>query len=109
MTKKNFARALEAVQVAFEVEAKGKTEALRMKKKLETSVSELDGSLEHENAANTESRRQIDLLLTQIRASQQKLEEESRSQAARLHWGFKVHMVLIQNPLRTGQDAKEVG
>ena len=85
VTKKNFARAFEAVQVAFEVEAKGKTEANRMKKKLETSVLELGGSLEHANAANTESRRQIDLLLTHIRASQQKLEEESRSRAAASH------------------------
>ena len=85
VTKKNFARAFEAVQVAFEVEAKEKTEAHRMKKKLETSVLELGGSLEHANAANTESRRQIDLLLTHIRASQQKLEEESRSRAAASH------------------------
>lgn len=36
------------------------------------------------------------------------LEEERRSQASRLHLWFEVHMVLIQNPLRAGQDAKEV-
>ena len=97
VTKKNFARAFEAVQVAFEVEAKGKTEAYRMKKKLETSVLELGGSLEHANAANTESRRQIDLLLTHIRASQQKLEEESRSRAAAGHELVAAERMVSQN------------
>lgn len=37
------------------------------------------------------------------------LEKKGRSQTARLHWWFEVHVVLIQNPLRTGQDAKVVG
>lgn len=36
------------------------------------------------------------------------LEEEGRAQTSRLHLWFEVHMVLIQNPLRAGQDAKEV-
>lgn len=36
------------------------------------------------------------------------LEEESRSQATRLHWWFVVNVVLIQNPLRARQDAKVV-
>ena len=102
VTKKNFARAFEDVQVAFEVEAKGKTEALRMKKKLETSVAELGGSLEHANAANTESRRQIDLLLTHIRASQQKLEEESRSRAAAGH-----ELVAAERRVSQNQNALE--
>lgn len=36
------------------------------------------------------------------------LEEESGSQATRLHWWFVVNVVLIQNPLRAWQDAKVV-
>lgn len=36
------------------------------------------------------------------------MEEEGRSQPTRLHWWIEVHMVLIQNPLRAGQDTKEV-
>lgn len=36
------------------------------------------------------------------------LKEESRAQATRLHWWLVVHMVLIENPLRAGYDAKKV-
>lgn len=36
------------------------------------------------------------------------LEEEGRSQATSLYWWVVVHVVLIQHPLRAGQDAKEV-
>merc|ERR1719510_62583 len=55
-TKKNFGRALDGLQVALETETKSKVEALRMKKKLETDVVDLDTSLEHANAANAEYR-----------------------------------------------------
>merc|ERR1719167_80781 len=40
--KKNQSKALESMQVALETESKGKAEALRMKKKLETDVVDLD-------------------------------------------------------------------
>merc|ERR1712066_990155 len=46
-TKKNMGKGLENMQAAVETEAKGKAEALRMKKKLESDVGELDCSLEH--------------------------------------------------------------
>ncbi len=58
-TKKNFAKAIEGVQHALESETKAKVEALRMKKKLETDVLDLETSLEHANAANMESQRTI--------------------------------------------------
>merc|ERR1712002_423030 len=51
-TKKNFGKALEGMQMALEAETKGKVEALRMKKKLEADVLDLDTALEHANAAN---------------------------------------------------------
>merc|ERR1711981_444144 len=50
-TKKNMGKGLEGMQSAVETEAKGKAEALRMKKKLEGDVLDLDCSLEHANAA----------------------------------------------------------
>merc|ERR1711962_1037952 len=56
-TKKNMAKALEGMQVAVETEAKAKAEAVRMKKKLEGDVLDLDCSLEHANAASTETQR----------------------------------------------------
>ena len=40
-------------------ETKGKCEALRMKKKLETDVCDLETALEHANAANAETQRSI--------------------------------------------------
>merc|ERR1712099_38333 len=53
-TRKNFAKATDSMQGALEQESRGKAEALRMKKKLEADVAELDVSLEHSNAANIE-------------------------------------------------------
>merc|ERR1712190_128080 len=45
-TRKNFAKATDSMQGALEQESRGKAEALRMKKKLEADVSELDVALE---------------------------------------------------------------
>merc|ERR1712080_14140 len=80
-TKKNFGKALEGIQVALESETKGKVEALRMKKKLDTDVIDLGVALEHANAANAESQRNIKLIQGNIRAVQAKFEEETRAKA----------------------------
>ena len=61
-TRKNYAKAIEGMQAALETETKGKVEAQRMKKKLESDVVDLDTSLEHANAANVESQRNIKLV-----------------------------------------------
>merc|ERR1712073_243554 len=58
---------------------KGKAEALRMKKKLESDVSELEIALEHANAANIETQKTIKKYHQNIRESQTKLEEEQRT------------------------------
>merc|ERR1719243_169701 len=81
-TKKNFAKAIEGMQAALETETKGKVEALRMKKKLETDVIDLGIALEHANAANAETQRNIKLIQNNIRGVQAKFEEESRTKAA---------------------------
>merc|ERR1712041_5252 len=52
-TMKNFAKAIEGMQMALESETKGKVEALRMKKKLDTDVIDLGVALEHANAVLT--------------------------------------------------------
>ena len=75
-TKKNMGKALESMQAAVEAEAKGKAEALRMKKKLEGDVLDLDCSLEHANAANAETQRTIKTYQTSLRDAQAKLETE---------------------------------
>merc|ERR1712227_59300 len=59
----------------------GKIEALRMKKKLEADVLDLHTGLEHANAANAESQRQIKVIQQRLREVQSRFEEESRSKA----------------------------
>merc|ERR1712036_196568 len=53
--KKNMTKGIEGMQSALETESKGKAEGLRMKKKLESDVGELEMSLEHANANNVEA------------------------------------------------------
>merc|ERR1712180_214345 len=67
------------MQSALEMESKGKAEALRMKKKLESDVCELETSLEHANAANAETQKTIKRYHQSIRESQAKLEDEQRA------------------------------
>merc|ERR1711963_718882 len=59
-----------------------KVEALRMKKKLETDVVDLGVALEHANAANAESQRNIKRIQATIREIQAKYEEEVRAKSA---------------------------
>merc|ERR1719398_6736 len=81
-TRKNFGKAIEGMQMALEAETKGKVEALRMKKKLDSDVIDLGIALEHANAANAESQRNISLIQNNIRGVQKRFEEESRAKAA---------------------------
>merc|ERR1711902_265826 len=81
-TKKNFMKALDGMQMELEGETKGKVEALRMKKKLETDVVDLGVALEHANAANSESQRNIKRIQTVIREVQAKYEDEVRAKSA---------------------------
>merc|ERR1712227_364632 len=81
-TKKNFGKALESMQMALETETKGKVEALRMKKKLDNDVVDLGVALEHANAANSESQRNIKRIQTVIREVQAKYEDEVRAKSA---------------------------
>merc|ERR1712012_492509 len=75
-TKKNMGKGLENMQAAVETEAKGKAEALRMKKKLEGDVLDLECNLEHANAANAETQRNIKTYQLGLREAQSKLEGE---------------------------------
>merc|ERR1712106_682599 len=80
-TKKNFGKALEGMQMALEAETKGKVEALRMKKKLEADVLDLGIALEHANAANAESQKNIKMIQNRLREVQARFEEENRAKA----------------------------
>merc|ERR1712141_620954 len=78
-TRKNFGKAIDNIQNALEQECKGKAEAFRMKKKLESDVGELETSLEHANAANIDVQKVIKRYHQQIRDLQCKLEDEQRA------------------------------
>merc|ERR1712218_557226 len=69
------------MQMALETETKGKVEALRMKKKLEADVLDLGIALEHANAANAESQKNIKFIQQRLRDVQAKFEEENRAKA----------------------------
>ena len=81
-TKKNFLKALDGMQMALETETKGKVEAIRMKKKLETDVNDLGTALEHANAANFESQKNIKIIQQKLREVQVRFEDENRAKAA---------------------------
>merc|ERR1719499_2562542 len=72
-------KGMENMQSAVETESKAKAEALRMKKKLETDVLDLDSNLERANAANADTQRSIKNYQLQLREAQAKLEEQQRS------------------------------
>jgi len=73
------AKAIDSMQSAVETESKGKAEALRMKKKLESDVLDLDCNLEHANAANAETQRTIKNYQLSLREAQSKLEDQQRA------------------------------
>ncbi|GIY95901.1 hypothetical protein CEXT_768515 [Caerostris extrusa] len=78
-TRKNHQRAIDSMQASLEAEAKGKAEALRMKKKLESDINTLEIALDHANKANAEAQKNIKKYQIQLKEIQQALEEEQRA------------------------------
>merc|ERR1719494_1723586 len=77
-TRKCHQRALESLQQSLEAEAKGKAEALRMKKKLESDINELEIALDHSNKANCDLQKHIKKLTMDLKDMQLRVEEEQR-------------------------------
>lgn len=65
--RKNHARAVESLQASLEAEAKGRAEALRMKKKMEGDLNEMEIQLEHANRNNAELVKTLKKLQQQIK------------------------------------------
>merc|ERR1719175_250645 len=82
MVRKNQAKALDSMQTALETEAKGKAEALRMKKKLESDAADLGLALEHAIAGNAETQSTIKKYQLQVRDAQAKVDGESQAKSA---------------------------
>ena len=66
------------MQASLEAETRAKTEALRIKKKLESDINELEIALDHSNKANAEAHKSIKRYQIQFRDVEQAFEEESR-------------------------------
>ncbi|KAJ8778312.1 hypothetical protein J1605_013716 [Eschrichtius robustus] len=68
--KKNHQRAIKSLQASLEAEAKGRAEALRLKKKMETDLNEMEIQLDHGNKNNSELVKTLRRLQQQIKAGQ---------------------------------------
>merc|ERR1712109_131040 len=77
-TRKNHQRAMDSMQASLEAESRAKAEALRIKKKLEGDINELEIALDHSNKANSEAHKSIKRYQTQLRDTEGLLEEELR-------------------------------
>merc|ERR1719309_533416 len=66
------------MQASLEAEAKGKAEALRMKKKLESDINELEIALDHANKANSDLQKHIKKLQGELKDMAARVEEEQR-------------------------------
>merc|ERR1712036_143819 len=77
-TRKNHTRAMDSMQASLETEQGAKAEALRIKKKLEGEINELEIALDHANKANNEALKSIKRYQGQLREAECMYEEASR-------------------------------
>merc|ERR1711981_662424 len=77
-TRKNHLRAMDSLQASLDAEQRAKAEALRIKKKLEGDINELEIGLDHANKANAEGLKAVKRYQVQLRDTIQAYEDESR-------------------------------
>jgi myosin heavy chain 6/7 len=70
---------MDSLGASLEAEQRAKSEALRIKKKLESDINELEIALDHANKANSEGQKAIKRYQGQLRETIQLYEDESRS------------------------------
>merc|ERR1712198_729204 len=81
-TRKNHARAMDSMQASLKSESRAKAEALRIKKKLESDINELEIALDRANKANSEAQKSIKRYQNQLREVEGSWEEEHRQHVA---------------------------
>ena len=69
---------MDSLQASLEAESRAKAEALRIKKKLEADINELEIALDHANKANAEGQKSIKRYQGQLREVEGQCEEENR-------------------------------
>ena len=70
---------MDSLSASLEAEQRAKAEALRLKKKLESDINELEIALDHANKANSEGQKAIKRYQGQLRDTIQAFEDEARS------------------------------
>merc|ERR1712133_96449 len=78
-TRKNHQRAMDSLGASLEAEQRAKSEALRIKKKLESDINELEIALDHANKANSEGQKAIKRYQGTLRDTIQGYEDEARA------------------------------
>jgi len=78
-TRKNHQRAMDSLGASLEAEQRAKAEALRIKKKLESDINELEIALDHANKANSEGQKAIKRYQGSLRDVIQGYEDEARA------------------------------
>ncbi|XP_051957261.1 myosin, heavy chain 7B, cardiac muscle, beta a isoform X3 [Xyrauchen texanus] len=73
--RRNHQRAIESMQASLDAEAKSRNEAIRVKKKMEGDLNEMEVQLNHANRLATESQKMVRNLQTQIKDLQIELDE----------------------------------
>ena len=76
---------MDSLQASLEAESRAKAEALRIKKKLESDINELEIALDHANKANSEAHKSIKRYQAQLRDVEGLYEEESRKYMSNLY------------------------
>merc|ERR1719400_2833376 len=69
---------MDSLQASLEAESRAKAEALRIKKKLESDINELEIALDHANKANAEAHKSVKRYQGQLRDVEGSYEEEKR-------------------------------
>ncbi|XP_014676451.1 PREDICTED: myosin heavy chain, muscle-like [Priapulus caudatus] len=77
-TRRNHQRAVDSMQASLESEAKGKSEAMRMKKKLENDINQLEVALDASNRQNADAQKNVKKLQSEVADLVSQIEEEQR-------------------------------
>merc|ERR1711892_147502 len=80
-SRKNHTHAMDSLAASLEAEQRAKGEALRIKKKLEGEINELESGLDHANKANAEGLKSVKRYQGQLRETIQLFEDEARARA----------------------------
>ena len=85
---------MDSLQASLEAESRAKAEALRIKKKLESDINELEIALDHANKANAEANKSIKRYQGQLRDVESAFEEESRQRKEIIEKGLNIEKIL---------------